>query len=326
MKKKHKILLSILTVLLLFFLVINIIPPKKAIENNPFITEGQTMICAHRGGGANNPENSMKAFKACVYEYDVQILETDLWLTKDNQLVVSHDDSMNRTSDVEEVMGSDEEYLIEDHTLEELKQFNLGYNFEKDGNYPYRDIITDENRRLEILKENDLSIITFDELFSQFYDDHKELLFIVEIKNPGEKGYIAADIINDLLTNKYPDYINRIVVGTFHDEITDYMSNTYPYILRGASVGDATKFIVTQLLKVNIFENQTFACLQLPEKQMGINLKWRTYIRRAHRKNIAVQYWTINDEKVMRELIEKDADAIMTDNPLLLKQVLDSYK
>ena len=85
-------------------------------------------------------------------------------------------------------------------------------------------------------------------------------------------------------------------------------------------------FNVCDRIKVNIFENQTIACLQLPLEEYGIPLTWDTYIKRAHRKNIAVQYWTINDEKVMRELIDKDADAIMTDNPLLLKQVLDSYK
>jgi glycerophosphoryl diester phosphodiesterase len=41
---------------------------------------------------------------------------------------------------------------------------------------------------------------------------------------------------------------------------------------------------------------------------------------------MAVQYWTINDETEMRKLIEKKCDAIMTDDPDLLRQVLNSYK
>ena len=41
---------------------------------------------------------------------------------------------------------------------------------------------------------------------------------------------------------------------------------------------------------------------------------------------MAVQYWTINDEETMRELIDKGCDAIMTDDPKLLKSVLDSYR
>ena len=39
-----------------------------------------------------------------------------------------------------------------------------------------------------------------------------------------------------------------------------------------------------------------------------------------------MQYWTINDADDMRFLIERDVDAIMTDDPKLLKQVLSEYK
>ena len=54
--KKHKGLKTIgkiLAVILVFLLVINIIPPKKNVENNPFlVAEGEfPMIAAHRGGG-----------------------------------------------------------------------------------------------------------------------------------------------------------------------------------------------------------------------------------------------------------------------------------
>ena len=61
-------------------------------------------------------------------------------------------------------------------------------------------------------------------------------------------------------------------------------------------------------------------------KGIQLDLTWKTYIVRAHRRNIAVQYWTINDADDMRFLIERGADAIMTDDPLLLKQVLEEYK
>ena len=43
-------------------------------------------------------------------------------------------------------------------------------------------------------------------------------------------------------------------------------------------------------------------------------------------RNIAVQYWTINDPDEMRELIELGCDCIMTDDPELLSQVLEEYK
>ena len=42
--------------------------------------------------------------------------------------------------------------------------------------------------------------------------------------------------------------------------------------------------------------------------------------------NIAVQFWTINDENDMRFLIERGVDAIMTDDPQLLRRVLEEYR
>jgi glycerophosphoryl diester phosphodiesterase len=76
-------------------------------------------------------------------------------------------------------------------------------------------------------------------------------------------------------------------------------------------------------------ENTTLACLQIPTSyDLGIEiyLDSKSLIDRAHRRNIAVQYWTINDADEMRELIELGCDCIMTDNPKLLKEVLEEYK
>ena len=120
-----------------------------------------------------------------------------------------------------------------------------------------------------------------------------------------------------------------MVVGTFHDEIEVELKTKYPELLRGAPTGTAAKFILTQFLGVNLFDSSDFACLQIPTSyDLGITLKLdkKTIIDRAHRRNIAVQYWTINDADEMRHLIELGCDCIMTDNPELLKSVLDEYR
>ena len=61
MHKHRKLIVfgGILAAILLFFVVINGIPPQKNVTENPFLVEkGQLpMIAAHRGGGKNNPEN-----------------------------------------------------------------------------------------------------------------------------------------------------------------------------------------------------------------------------------------------------------------------------
>ncbi len=336
MSKKRKALRIfgiIILVITVFMLTVNIIPPKDNVENNPFIVgKGQLpMIAAHRGGGLCNPENTMLAFREAVNTYNVEIIESDLYLTKDGYLVYNHDDYIDETCNVNGDLSLDEveelcddkanRHYIKDMTLEELRQYNFGYYFEdKNGNRIYKDE-TDLNAK-------GLQIATIDQLFEEFYETNPELLFIVEIKDSGERGYEACRILYETL-QKYPAYMNRIVVGTFHDEIEVEMKEKYPDIFRGAPMGTAAKFIVTQMFKVNIFDNGDFACLQIPtDYDVGITLKLdkETYVKRAHRRNIAVQYWTINDEETMRELIELGCDCIMTDDPLLLKSVLDEYR
>ena len=334
--KKHrklKIFGIVVAAIVVFMLVINLIPPAKNVENNPFIVgQGKLpMIAAHRGGGVNNPENTMLAFREAVKTIGVDIIESDLYLTKDGYLVYNHDSYIDETCNVNgdislaEVKALCEDkanrHYISDMTLAELEQYNFGYYFENaEGQRIYKDA-TD-------LEATGLQIATVDKLFAEFYESHPDLLFIVEIKNEGEKGYEACRILNETL-NQYPGYKDQIVVGTFHDEIETELKEKYPDLLRGAPTGTAASFIVTQYLGVNIFDQGDFACLQIPMSyDVGIELPLdqKTLIDRGHRRNIAVQYWTINDADEMRRLIELGCDAIMTDDPVLLKSVLEEYK
>lgn len=336
MNKKQKVLVilsSVLCTLVAFFIVINVIPPKKNVESNPFIVgEGNLpMIAAHRGGGVCNPENTMLAFREAVSTYKVDIIESDLYLTKDGYLVYNHDSYIDETCNVNGDITFDEvealckdksrRHYIEDMTLAELREYNFGYYFENaEGERIYKDATDIEGAGLQIA--------TVEQLFEEFYETNPDLLFIVEIKNSGERGYDACRILYETL-ERYPKYKDNIVVGTFHDEIEDELKSKYPDLYRGAPTGTAAKFVITQMLGVNLFDVSDFACLQIPTSyDLGIEVRLdkKSYIDRAHRRNIAVQYWTINDEETMRELIELGCDCIMTDNPELLSRVLDEYK
>jgi len=151
----------------------------------------------------------------------------------------------------------------------------------------------------------------------------------IEIKDGGNRGVTACSVLNGVLA-EYPIYMKNTVIGTFNDEIELELKNNYPNLLRGAPTGSAAKFIITEILKVNIFDNGDFACLQIPLsydiKGIELSLDRADFISRAHRRNIAVQYWTINSPDEMRRLIELGCDAIMTDNPELMKEILDEYR
>ena len=335
--KKHRkgiaILAAILAVAVAFFAVVNLIPPQKSVENNPFIVgEGNLpMIAAHRGGGANNPENTMLAFRQAVTVIGVDIIESDLYLTKDGYLVYNHDEYIDETCNVNgdiplsevKALCQDESrrHYIKDMTLAELRQYNFGYYFENEqGERIYKDAADFADRGLRIA--------TVEELFAEFYETYPDLKFIVEIKDGGDRGVEACRLLSDTL-DTYPAYKDQIVIGTFNDEIEMELKQHYPHLLRGAPTGSAAKFVITQYLGVNLFDNGDFACLQIPlSYDVGIEvpLDKQTLIDRAHRRNIAVQYWTINDPDEMRMLIAMGVDCIMTDDPILLKEVLNEYR
>jgi glycerophosphoryl diester phosphodiesterase len=225
-------------------------------------------------------------------------------------------------SEVKELVEDDNNrHYIADMTLEQLRQYNFGYYFENElGERIYKDVTDIESAGLQIA--------TVDQLFDEFYESHPDLLFIAEIKNSGDLGYRVCEILNETL-NKYPIYKNRIIIGSFHDEIEREIKTKYPHLLRGASTGSAVKFILTQFLFINAFDDGDFACLQIPTSYdvgIEVSLISSSIVDRAHARNMAVQYWTVNDADLMRTLIELGCDGITTDDPVLLKQVLMEYK
>ncbi|GCB33474.1 glycerophosphodiester phosphodiesterase [Bacteroides faecalis] len=77
---------------------------------------GQTQeirLFSHRGGRMENDENTLKAFKAS-YDAGYRGFETDIRMTKDGELVITHDSSLERTTN-----GKG---LVEDHTKTEIMQ------------------------------------------------------------------------------------------------------------------------------------------------------------------------------------------------------------
>ena len=115
-------------------------------------------IFAHRGFSGKYPENTMLAFEKAV-ELGVDGIELDVHLTKDNELVIIHDEDIKRTCDGEG--------LVKDMTLEELKKFDASATFR--GVYGINPIPT-LREYFELVK--DTPIITNIELKTGVYEYH----------------------------------------------------------------------------------------------------------------------------------------------------------
>ena len=82
-----------------------------------FESENKILIAGHRGNPSVLPENTLDSFKSAV-KCGVDMLETDIHLTKDNVLILMHDDKADRTTDGEG--------LIREKTYDEVKKLNAG--------------------------------------------------------------------------------------------------------------------------------------------------------------------------------------------------------
>ena len=276
--------------------------------SNPLITPvGVTMLSGHRAGGGIAPENTMMALKNCVEsdEYRLDVFEFDIHLTADGIPVLLHDSTLDRTSDAVEYFGQ-EKVKVGDKTFAELKQLNMGAMFEDDaGETPFAGLHGED-------VPEDLRIVSLYEALD-YLESAGEYRYIIEVKNSGETGYRAADILYDALVEY--GCLERTVVGTFHNEVTAYMDSAHPDMPRSAGFDEAIEFYIYSFLGLNRKEGWPFVALQIPTDDYTVNLGTSRLVNYAHEYDIAVQYWTINDPEEMAYLQSIGADAIMTDVP-----------
>ena len=85
----------------------------------------QPLVIAHRGASAYAPENTLAAIDKAA-DLGFRWVENDVQRTKDGQLVVVHDDSLNRTTDVEEVFPDRAPWKVKDFTAAEIARLDAG--------------------------------------------------------------------------------------------------------------------------------------------------------------------------------------------------------
>lgn len=318
MKKLKKIgivLGSIILVLGLFWGIVNLIPSKKVITNNPFMKTDQTLISAHRGGALLNPENTEMAFDYVILETNyTDIVEIDVRTTKDSKLVIIHDETVNRTALDEE----SEEVYVSDCSVLELKQYNLGYNFvDRNNNRLYEDYSLVEASLAG------LTIMTLEEFLIKYYKC-RDILLYLEIKEKDDIAKNAADIALKLL-EEYSWWKERTMIISFDDPVIDYISSKDPNQLVGALGYKIAPVLILNVFALDTLFTPNYQCLQTKmSNTVGVTLNCATkrLVDECHEKNMAITYWTINEEEDMKKLIEIGVDIITTNAPDVLAKLL----
>lgn len=150
-------------------------------------------VAAHRGWRSKYPENTLEAFKAAL-TLDVDQLETDVRVTKDGELVLMHDPTVDRTTN-----GSG---LVCELTLKELKALDAG---------------------------NGAKIPTLIE-FMELVKDHPTITLDIELKEypDGDKEQLSYSVCDRIL-KIIDDYgfTDRCVINTWNGKLHKYINKTY---------------------------------------------------------------------------------------------------
>jgi glycerophosphoryl diester phosphodiesterase len=252
--------------------------------------QDRVLVMAHRGGNGLWPENTLLAFENAVGA-GTDVLETDIWQTKDGVIVISHDGHVDRTTDGN---GS-----IQDLTLEELKTFDAGYHWSQGDTYPHRG--------------QGLTIPTLQEVFEVLPD----ITVNIDIKDnrPG----IVEDLCHTLKAHKVED---RVIVASFHADILTDFRQRCPDVRTAANSREVLQFWLYTKIGLDRILGPTTHAFQVPRRFGPIRIVTPGFVSAAHRRGIEVHVWTVNDPEEMVELIEMGIDGIITDYPDRLYDVV----
>ncbi len=339
---KSKVLRGLLTVLLVLvitWVIVTLWPrPQGYSGDNPFMAQNKRPhIIAHAGGNMEFPDNTLEAMYNAYSVDDQVILEMDVSLTKDGVVVLTHDTTFDRKTTLIEAPVHEVNYS--DLMAEEI---NFGYENPIDGpngfnvtgeHIRYTDYRGEEVTPLDVdypdgveARHDEIFLATtLEEVLTAF----PETYMIVELKQTGDQGALLLDAIIELFDELDDDYniYERVTIASFHRGIYDRFVNlretTHPQLLFSPQEDIITNFYVLHLFRVTTFFTEEVSSFQVPMGQGFINLATANFINQANQHNIAIHYWTINDEDDMRKLVEIGADGILTDRPTLLKSIID---
>lgn len=269
--------------------------PAKKLEQVINKENKKILIAAHRGDWRNTPENSMKALLNCI-ERGYDIMELDVKMTRDSQLVVMHDNTIDRTTN-----GSGK---VKEFTLAELQKLRLRNGL---GRVTTHSIPT--------LKE--MMLAAKDKIIINVDKGNKSLAAVFEILQ--QTGTIAQTIVNVndnfaydqlLSAESIPEQAVLMVVVDMKKPGALAVMNSYK----------ARKRAVMQ----PIFASDKLSNLNtLPAisktQVMWLNSLWPS-LNGGHDDDLAVEEG--KHDAAWGWLIEKGASIIQTDRPLELQEYL----
>ncbi|GAA4130931.1 hydrolase [Actinomadura keratinilytica] len=251
---------------------------------------GKVAVVAHRGASAYAPENTIAAFEL-ARKQRADMFELDVQQTKDHKLVVIHDTTLARTTNVEEVFPDRAPWRVADFTLAEIRKLDAGSWFSAEY----------AGERVPTLGESLRAM------------RHSGIGLLLEVKSPELYPGIEKRIADELKRN--PSWLlpdprkRRLVVQSFNWESMERFSEIMPRVpigLLGTPAVDRLPVLAGYADQIN----PQYTALT------------SAYVKRVHALGMEVFTWTVNDPAAMRNVVGLGVNGVITDKPDVLRQVL----
>ena len=259
------------------------------------------LVYAHRGGAALRPENTIASF-----DYGISLgadgLEFDVRLSRDGVVVIHHDATLERTTNV---TGS-----VSSFTADELLRVDAGHWFTPadnrrkagtDGPFPYRGQGHGIPRLRQVLSR------------------YPGVPLIIELKTNDPE--LAERAIADVRAEKAAD---RVAFGSFGWRVLRTARRLEPHIPTGASREEVRLALYRSWVRWPLGK-EAYREFQVPERSGPTRIVSRHFIKHAHRAGLVVKVWTVNDPADMRRLLEWGVDALISDRPDLAVAAVGAF-
>jgi glycerophosphoryl diester phosphodiesterase len=261
-------------------------------------------VYAHRGGAALRPENTIEAFDHGL-ALGADGLELDVHLSRDGVVVVNHDDTLERTTDARGPVAA--------FTADELARVDAGFWFRPpsagssssdtatETPYPFRG--------------RGISIPTLREVLRRYRD--ARLIIELKVNDPE----LAARTIDEI---RAADAVHRVALGSFGWRVLRAARAREPRIPTGAALEETRWALYRSRVRWPLGRTP-YREFQVPERSGTTTIVTPRFVAHAHRANLPVKVWTVNDPADMRRFLEWGADALISDRPDLAVRVVREF-
>lgn len=230
----------------------------------------------------------MAAFRQAVEVWGVDMLETDARLTSDGKVILIHDDTADRTCD-----GTG---AVARMTLRQLSELDAGYHF--------RDLSGETSFRGRAVR-----VPTLDEVLESFPD--------MRVNVETKCAEVAGPLVEVIRRHRAEHRV--MVAAEFEPMRRAARGYTGSW---GASRRQIGLFWCASRSRTVSFLRPGFDLLQVPETWHGLQVVTRRFVADAHRLNVPVQVWVVDEEADMRRLLEWGVDGLQSDRLDVLSRVL----